>query len=122
MSTHKTLAEAFADAAAGMVSEHHVADVLAQLVIDCGDLVSAQAVAVLVAEPGGDLSLLSATTHEATLLEMLQVQTGTGPCVDCIEGFEHVSASSGESMIDRWGDVGRAIVLAGFQAVDAYPM
>lgn len=122
MSGPRTFEEAFAGIAGGMVAEHHVGDVLAQLLADCAELVDATAVALLVSVRPGELALLGSTSHEATLLEMLQAQSGRGPCVDCIEDAEHVSGEGAPELIDRWDDVGQAIIAAGFQSADAYPM
>lgn len=122
MSAQRTLGEALADVAGGMVSEHHIGDVLAQLLADCADIVSARAVAVLVTVDADQLALLGSTSHEASLLEMLQVQSGSGPCVECMETAVHVSGAGAPELVDRWGDVGQAIVTAGFQSADAYPM
>jgi ANTAR domain len=53
---------------------------------------------------------------------VLQVQTGAGPCVECIDSRHPVVATGSDALVERWGDVGRAIVVAGFDAVAAYPM
>ena len=122
MSGQRTTADAFGDAAAAMVSEHVVADVLAQLLTDCTDLVSAEAVAILVVDRTDQLSLLSSSSHRAAELEMLQIQRSSGPCVDAIRTGRHVSASGADELTGRWEEVGQAIVGSGFQRVDAYPM
>ena len=122
MTGPRTTADAFADAAAAMVSEHVVADVLAQLLTDCADLVSAEAVAILVVDRTAELSLLSSSSHRAAELEMLQIQRSSGPCVEAIRTGQHVSAEGSDELTRRWGEVGQAIVDSGFQRVDAYPM
>ncbi len=122
MSGQRTTADAFGDAAAAMVSEHVVADVLAQLLTDCTDLVSAEAVAILVVDRTDQLSLLSSSSHRAAELEMLQIQRSSGPCIDAIRTGRHVSARGADELIGRWDEVGQAIVRLGFQRVDAYPM
>ena len=121
MTGPRTTAHAFGDAAAAMVSEHVVADVLAQLLTDCASLVSAEAVAILVVDQTGDLSLLSSSSHRAAELEMLQIQRSSGPCVDAIRSGRHVSAAGAAELTRRWEEVGQAIARSGFQRVDAYP-
>ncbi len=122
MTVQRTTADAFGDAAAAMVSDHVVADVLAQLLTDCADLVFAEAVAILVVDRTGALSLLSSSSHRAAELEMLQIQTSSGPCIDAIRTGQHVSAKGSEELTGRWHEVGQAISDSGFQRVDAYPM
>jgi transcriptional regulator with GAF, ATPase, and Fis domain len=122
MTRDRTTARAFGDAAAAMVNEHSVADVLAQLLADCASLVEADAVAILVADGNDGLSLLSATSHRATELELLQIQDAEGPCVDAISSGEHVTVTGSLELARRWSDVGRGIAEAGFMRVDAFPM
>ncbi len=122
MTRPRTPADAFGDAAAAMVSEHVVADVLSQLVSDCKSLVSAEAVAIMVVERSHELSLLSSSSHRAAEIEMLQIQRSDGPCVETIRSGVHVSATGADEIIRRWEAVGRAIVESGYQRVDSYPM
>jgi hypothetical protein len=122
MTGDRTTAKAFGDAAAAMVSEHNVTDVLAQLLTDCAELVSADAVAILVADGSDELSLLSSSSHRASALELLQIQSHVGPCVDTIRSGAPVTATGALELGHRWGDVGTAIAESGLVRVDAFPM
>jgi hypothetical protein len=82
----------------------------------------ADAVAILVKDADGELSLLSATSHRVVELEMLQVQRLMGPCIDVLETNEALSASGVDQLNARWHDVGRAITDAGFANVEAFPL
>jgi ANTAR domain/GAF domain len=121
MSAH-TVASAFADAAAALVGEPDVADILAHLLADCVTVMDADAVAILARDATGELSLLAASSHRATELELLQIQRSAGPCVDVIESNEALAVSGTAQLEERWEHVGRAIADAGFTAVEAYPM
>jgi hypothetical protein len=120
MTEKSTAFDALANASAAMLEDQHVSDILVQLMGDCLEPLSAAAAAILVVEDG-DLALLSASTHRAAEIEMLQTQQQHGPCVEAIEERAHVSAS-GAALVERWGDVGAAIRDAGYDAVDAFPM
>jgi transcriptional regulator with GAF, ATPase, and Fis domain len=122
MTSPRTTADAFGDAAAAMVREHNVTDVLAQLLADCGELVSAEAVAIMVLDRDDELSLLSSSSHGASELELLQIQRSSGPCVDVIRAGEPMSVTGAIGMDRRWGEVGRAITESGYSRVDAHPM
>jgi transcriptional regulator with GAF, ATPase, and Fis domain len=122
MSGRRTTADAFGDAAAALVNEHTVTDVLAKLLADCTELVAAEAVALMVVDHDEKLSLLSSSSHRATELELMQIQSSHGPCVDCIRSGDHVTGTGAIALEHRWGDVGHAIVDSGFSRVDAYPM
>lgn len=116
-----TTEDALATALDGMVSSRPVADVLARLMQDCLMVLPAEAAALLVLDGEGGLELLSASSHRAEELELLQVQRATGPCVQAIEDNRMLGASGAE-LSARWGEVGVAIRDAGFEQVNAYPL
>ncbi|GAA1519728.1 GAF and ANTAR domain-containing protein [Kribbella lupini] len=119
--TAVTAAQAFADAAAAMVSQHDTTDTLAHLLTSYADLTGAAAAGMLVKDDHGQLELLSATSHQAGELELYQLQHDTGPCVEAFQSGTAVNARSDE-IGERWGDVGTAILSAGFHAVVAVPL
>jgi len=104
-----------------MVGSQSVTDVLSRLVTDCVEVMNASAAAVLVTDNGG-LALLISSSHGADQIEMLQVQSERGPCVDAIAADTRVTASGSDELRRRWGSVGEAIVHVGFTSVEAYPM
>jgi hypothetical protein len=120
--TQLTVVQAFADAMSALVEDHDIGDVLTRLVSDCAVLYPADAVAIMVTGRGGKLELLSATSHQARELELLQIQHDRGPCVDAVHRNESVFAAGLEDMTSRWGAVGAAIVSAGYESVHAFPM
>lgn len=122
MPTPPTAAEAFADAAAALVSDPDVADILHHLVTDCAHVLNADAVAILARGADGELALLSATSHRVAELEMLQVQRTEGPCIDVLDTNEALSLSGADQLRSRWPNVGQAITGAGYTSVEAFPM
>jgi hypothetical protein len=116
-----TTEAALATALDGMVSSVPVADVLARLMHDCLEVLSADAAAVLVVDGSGGLELLSASSHRAEELELLQIQHAAGPCVDVIADNRRLEAH-GDALVERWGEVGAAIRAAGFDQVQGYPL
>jgi hypothetical protein len=120
--TRRTSWQAFGDAASAMVRHDDVADILQHLMHDCVDVLQARAAAVLVGDDRDRLSLLTSSSASATELEMLQAQDHQGPCVDVMDAGVPVVASGAEEMVARWGAVGSAIVAAGFDGVEAFPL
>jgi len=102
--------------------EPDVADVLAHLVADCAYATAADACALMAVEGNGELSLLAAESHRAVELELLQIQRDAGPCVDVIEDGTPLHVSGADAIRERWDPVGAAVVDAGFNGVEAYPM
>jgi hypothetical protein len=117
-----TTEDALAAALSSMVSRHSVTDVLARLMQDCLQVLPADAAAVLVRDGHGELELLSASSHVARELELLQIQHASGPCVDAVRTNELLHVQSRAELAERWGDVGAAISEAGYDGVQAYPM
>jgi GAF domain-containing protein len=116
------LTQVVADALAALIGESDVTDVLARLVRDCAEVLGADSVAILARDDAGELALLSATSHRAIELELLQIQRSAGPCIDVLDSREHLSVSGAQQIRDRWSDVGRAITDAGFDSVEAFPL
>jgi GAF domain-containing protein len=119
--TSTTAAQAFADAASRMVNRCDIAGDLVLLLIDCADLLSAEAVGLLVAIPDNGLELLSSSTHRVRELELYELQNGSGPCIEAIRLGEHVTAISPE-LDSAWAPLGAQIVAHGFRSVHAFPL
>jgi GAF domain-containing protein len=120
--TATTASQAFVDAAAAIVQQDDVADILIRLLADCAGLTGAGAIGLLVKNAHGRLEILSATSHQAVELELYELQHDTGPCVDAARDGAALSVRSSDEVISRWGEVGEAIVAAGFHAVHAVPL
>jgi transcriptional regulator with GAF, ATPase, and Fis domain len=112
-----------ATALAALVADDlDVADVLAHLVADCADATGADAVAILARDGGTPVALLTATSHRAVEIEMLQAQHLSGPCIDAIAEHRQVSATGTDELVRRWPTIGTAMAEAGFDSVHAFPM
>jgi transcriptional regulator with GAF, ATPase, and Fis domain len=118
----RTAAQALADATSAVTQRHDVTDILARLVTDCADVLSADAIGALVLSSQGELELLTSTSHRVAELELFQIQHETGPCIEAIHSSMQVSVATADEMRRRWPEVGAAIVAAGYNAVQAYPM
>ncbi|MCW2819102.1 MAG: hypothetical protein JWR42_1889 [Marmoricola sp.] len=104
-----------------MTRRYDTGDVLDALVAACRDDYPAAAVAVLAGRPAGELQLMSATSHRADELELLQLQEGAGPCLEAMRTGVALLASSGQ-VSRRWPAIGTAMDRAGYSSVHAYPM
>jgi hypothetical protein len=120
--TPLTAAQALADATAALVQDNDVADVLARLLRDCAEVLSAEAVGLLVLTGDGDLELLSSTSHRLDELELYQIQQDSGPYVEAIRTGATTSCVGIDLIAQRWPEVGAAIVAAGYQGARAYPL
>jgi len=115
-------AQAFADAAAAVVNQEDVADTLAKLLGKCAELTGHDALGLLVRTGSGHIELLAATSHQATELELYQLQHDEGPCLESIGAGQVVTAVGEDEISVRWGLVGEAVLAAGFRSVYAAPL
>jgi transcriptional regulator with GAF, ATPase, and Fis domain len=120
--TARNATQAFADAASALTGGSDVTDVLARLVRDSAEVLAAQAVGLLILDGHGGLELLSCTSHRVAELEMFQIQQDSGPCVEAIRTTEAISDEGRDRILARWPQTGPAILGAGYQSVQAYPL
>lgn len=80
----------FVEVTSTLVGGFTVADLAQRLVDGCVDVLEVWAAGLLVTDPGESPKLLAASTHEAELLELVQVRSGQGPCLAAIEREEVV--------------------------------
>ena len=119
----RTVSEVLAVVAAEVVSENHdVTGALAALLAGAVDALPADAAAVLVRSPSGDLEVLASTSHRAADLEMFQVQVDEGPCVDALRGGVSVDVVGHDALVARWSLAGPAVVGSGYAMVHATPL
>ncbi len=109
-------------ALAALVEPRGGTDHVDQLAHDGCAALGGRTAAILVQDGRGGLVLLAATSHEVEEIELLQAQSRTGPCVEVMESRQPVSATGASDFRARWGEVGAAMVDAGYAAVDAFPL
>ncbi len=119
--TPRTPTDSLAQAAAALLREHDITDVLLHLVQDAVRFADGDAGGLLV-RTDGELEMLSATSHTATHLELYQAQRTEGPCVDVFATEATVEAAGREEIVQRWPHVGPAIVEAGYRSVFTTPL
>ncbi|WP_219419205.1 GAF and ANTAR domain-containing protein [Pseudonocardia nigra] len=118
----ESVARAFVQLADTLVAEFDVMEFLHQLVERCARLPGVDAAGLLLADPGGRLRVVAASSDEARLLELFQLQTDEGPCLDCHRGGRPVEVTDLADAVERWPRFVPACHRAGFSAVRAIPM
>jgi signal transduction protein with GAF and PtsI domain len=105
-----------------LLDDFDVVDLLTELTERCVDLLDIAAAGFLLADPMQSLHLLAATSEKARDLELFQLQTDEGPCLDCYASGQPVSVADLAAEAARWPRFVPAAVEAGFAAVHAVPM
>src|SRR5438045_8538613 len=88
----------FVQLADTLVVDFDLIDLLTVLAARSVELLDAAAAGILLADPDGRLRVMAASNEQAELLELLQVQSDEGPCLD---GY---SSGSSNFQADCGGD------------------
>src|SRR5579872_3779140 len=116
------LSDTFVELADTMVAEFDVIDFLHLLTDRSVALLGASAAGVVLADPRGELRVAAASSEEVGLLELFQLQSDQGPCLECFRTGQPVTVSDLNGAAQRWPRFADAAVQSGFRAVQALPM
>jgi GAF domain-containing protein len=116
------LSETFVELTDTMVADFDVIDFLHVLTDRSVQLLDVSAAGLLLADPRGELRVVAASSDAARLLELFQIQSDQGPCLDCFRSGRPVTAADLGAEAPRWPRFAPAARKAGFAAVQALPM
>jgi len=116
------LSDTFIDLADTMVADFDVIEFLHLLTDRSVRLLAASAAGVVLADPRGELRVAAASSEEAGLVELFQLQNDQGPCLDCFRTGRPISAADLTGPDQRWPRFAQAATQAGFRTVEALPM
>src|ERR1700749_2667352 len=115
------LSEAFLELTATMVADFDIIDFLHVLTSRSVELLDVSAAGLLLADPRGELRVVAASSEAARVLELFQLQSDQGPCLDCFRSGQPVTCID-LSADPRWPEFTEQAGPAGFAAVQALPM
>jgi hypothetical protein len=117
----RQLADVFIEMADTLVDDFDLMDFLNTLTERCVELLDIAAAGLLLTDGQGALQVVAASSERTRLLELFQLQTDQGPCLDCFRTGVPVSVvdipASG-----KWPRFTAAATEVGFAAVHALPM
>jgi GAF domain-containing protein len=116
------LTAAFVTLADTLTTDYDVVDLLDLLVRECTEILDVEAGGLMLADSEGNLQLVASTSEEAELVEIMQLNAGAGPCLDCYGTGAPVAVSDIDRLGDRWPGFRTAALEHGFQSVYAAPM
>ncbi len=115
------LADVFVEMADTLVDDFDMIDFLHVLTERCVQMLGVSAAGLLLIDGQDTLQVVAASSERTRLLELFQLQTDQGPCVDCFRTGRPVSVADLPSA-GRWPRFTAAAAEVGFAAVHALPM
>jgi ANTAR domain/GAF domain len=116
------LVHAFVALADTLVDDYDVVEFAQVLVEDCVALLRVDAAGLLLADPRGGLQVLASTSEQTRLLELLQIQSEAGPCLQAYDTGQQVHVEDLSVGVDRWPEFAARAAREGFGAVYATPL
>jgi hypothetical protein len=118
----RSAASALAAAIASLVRDYDTVGTLSQLCSDCAEVVGAAAAGIMLADGGGPLEMMAASSHTAADIDLYEIQAGEGPCIEAFRTGRPVGSSAPGEIVARWPSFGPRAVAAGFQGALASPL
>jgi GAF domain-containing protein len=116
------LASIFVEVADTLVEEFDLIEFLHMLTDRAADLVGAAAVGLVLADKDGRLEFMAGSNENVKLLELFQLQTREGPCLEAYRtGRPVINVDLGEAT-SRWPRFAPRATAIGFQSVHAFPL
>lgn len=105
-----------------LVSGDDPVELLSELAAACVHLLDVAACGVLLADDQRELHLVAASSGAARTIELLQLQCGEGPCLDCFRTGKQISVPDLSHAVDTWPVVAPAARDCGFVSACAVPL
>jgi signal transduction protein with GAF and PtsI domain len=116
------LLEAVVSIVDSLLDDFDVVELLTDLTECCAALLDVDAAGLLLADSREQLHLMAATSEKSQELELFQLQTDDGPCLDCYADGHPVSVADLAAEHQRWPRFAPAATEAGFASVHAVPL
>ncbi|MFD6162517.1 GAF and ANTAR domain-containing protein [Nocardia sp. NPDC060256] len=116
------LLDTFVQLADTMVDDYDIAEVLHELVMCCVQFLDAAAAGLVLSDERGSVQLLASSTEQTRMLELYQIQTDEGPCLECVHTGRPVLIANLASEVERWPLFVPRALDEGFASVHAVPL
>jgi GAF domain-containing protein len=122
MTREAVLARTFVELADTLVDDFDVVELLSRLADRCVDVLDVAAAGLMLAAPDGELRVMASSSEAMRLLELFELQSQEGPCLDCYRTGEPVLNQDLATVNGRWPRFAAEALDAGFHSVHALPM
>lgn len=109
--------------AESLVDDFDVVELLSMLTDRCVDVLDISAAGVMLAAPEGDLRVVASSGEAMRMVQLFELQSDEGPCVDAYRSGEAVLLDEDLAIAGgRWPRFAPVAVEAGFHSAHALPM
>ena len=122
MAKQALIARTLVELADTLVADFDVVDLLSLLADRCVEVLDVGAAGLMLAGPDGNLRVIASSSEAMRVLELFEIQSAEGPCLDCYRTGEPVIAEDLSDGTGRWPRFAPEAIKAGFNSVDALPM
>jgi GAF domain-containing protein len=122
MQREATLARTFVELVDTLVEDFDVVEVLTVLANRCVEVLNVGAAGLMVVAPEGDLRVMASSSEAMRVLELFELQSEEGPCLDCYRSGQAVVNQDLATINGRWPRFAAEAMAAGFHSVHALPM
>lgn len=116
------LADVFVDVADTLVADFDLIEFLNLVAVHATDIGSGAGAGLMLSGQDGALHHVGASTEDARLLELFQLQNAEGPCLDAFRTATPVVVPDLADTLDRWPTFTPQAMALGMSAVSAFPM
>jgi len=122
MPRETTLAKTLVELADTLVADFDVVELLTVLTDGCIDVLDVGAAGLMLVAPEGDLRVMASSSETMRILELFELQSQEGPCLDCYRTGRPVLNHDLATADDRWPRFAPEALAVGFHTVHALPM
>jgi GAF domain-containing protein len=116
------LSRTFVELADTLVNDFDVVELLTLVADRCVEVLDVDAAGLMLLAPEGDLRVMASSSEAMRVLELFELQTEEGPCLDCYHTGEPVVNQDLAMVNGRWPRFAPEALEAGFHSVHALPL
>ena len=119
---NEMLARTLVELADTLVADFDMVELLTLLTDRCVEMLDVGAAGLMLVSPDGELRAMASSSQAIHVLELFELQSKEGPCLDCYLTGQPVASSELALANGRWARFAPEAVAAGFHSVQALPM
>lgn len=116
------LGETMVMLADNLVADFDVVELLTMLADRCVSILGVSAAGLMLVGPDGNLRVIASSSEQMHLLELFELQTEQGPCLECFQDGVPVTQLDLSASLERWPRFAAEALANGFHSVHALPM